>query len=89
LEYCIHLGDSIVQEWQQDGNQTFHKYYSKFNAANYGLSADKTQNVLWRIKHGELNKLSPLLIVLLIGTTNKKKSFNNMHSTKNIFFTLY
>lgn len=34
------------------------------------MSADRTQHLLWRIRNGELNNLSPLLVVLLIGTNN-------------------
>lgn len=66
----VFLGDSIMQGWQEEGNLTFHKYYSKYGVANYGISADRTQHLLWRIRNGELNNLKPLLIVLLIGTNN-------------------
>ncbi|OXA61025.1 platelet-activating factor acetylhydrolase IB subunit gamma [Folsomia candida] len=66
----LFLGDSITHEWNEDGNYTFHKYYAKYNAANYGVPADRTQHLLWRIRNGEIHNLNPLMVVLLIGTNN-------------------
>jgi lysophospholipase L1-like esterase len=65
----LFLGDSITEGWNEEGNATFHKYYGK-NVANYGISSDKTQHLLWRIRNGELDNLSPFLVILLIGTNN-------------------
>jgi lysophospholipase L1-like esterase len=37
---------------------------------NMGFGWDRTQNVLWRLRQGEFDGLSPEWIVLLIGTNN-------------------
>lgn len=48
----------------------FLRYYAPLGVANYGISADQTQHVLWRIMNGEIAGLNPRLIVLKIGTNN-------------------
>ena len=52
------------------GKEIWDQYYGKLNAANFGISGDKTQHVLWRIDQGELDGISPKVVVLLIGTNN-------------------
>jgi beta-glucosidase len=37
---------------------------------NLGYNADKTENVLWRLRNGEVDGLSPKAIVVMIGTNN-------------------
>jgi lysophospholipase L1-like esterase len=68
------LGDSIVRRWGAldypellaNWKQNFHGWH----AANFGWGADRTQNVLWRLEHGELDGVHPKVIVLLAGTNN-------------------
>lgn len=65
----LFLGDSITERWTSS-SQTWQKYYGKRNAANFGISGDRTQHVLWRIDNGELDGISPKVLVLMIGTNN-------------------
>jgi len=66
FDLCF-LGDSITDGWPGD---MFGKYFGKFNAVNFGIGGDRTENVLWRLENGELKGTSPKVIVLLIGTNN-------------------
>ncbi|MEN3336526.1 MAG: (4-O-methyl)-D-glucuronate---lignin esterase [Acidobacteriota bacterium] len=67
-------GDSIVRRWGAtdypqllaNWNENFHGW----NAADFGWGADRTENILWRLEHGELDGVSPRVIVLLAGTNN-------------------
>ena len=68
------LGDSITRRWgATDYPDLLANWRSNFigwNAANFGWGADLTQNILWRIANGELDKVNPKLIVLQVGTNN-------------------
>ena len=66
----VFLGDSITQGWEGAGKQTWDKHYAHRRAANFGIGGDKTQHVQWRLDHGNLDGLSPKLIVVLIGINN-------------------
>jgi beta-glucosidase len=66
----VFLGDSITQGWEGPGKDVWDKFYGDRNAANFGIGGDRTQHVLWRIDNGELDGISPKVLVLLIGTNN-------------------
>jgi lysophospholipase L1-like esterase len=71
----VFIGDSITDFWRRDdktkgGKAIWEKYYAPLHAVNLGLSGDRTQHVLWRLKNGDLTGLNPKLLVLLIGTNN-------------------
>lgn len=66
----IMIGDSITHGWENAGKEVWDQYYAKRNAVNMGFSGDKTQQVLWRLEHGEVNNINPKLAVLMIGTNN-------------------
>jgi lysophospholipase L1-like esterase len=68
----LFLGDSITDFWRNRGADVWAKYYAPRQAANFGISADRTQHVLWRVEHGELDGIKPKVVVLLIGTNNSK-----------------
>lgn len=66
----LFIGDSITAGWMSAGKEVWKKYYEGYNAANFGIGGDRTQGVLWRIENGELDGISPSVVVLLIGVNN-------------------
>jgi len=64
------IGDSITHSWENGGKKVWDKYYAKRNAFNIGFSGDRTEQVLWRFDHGELDGISPKAAVVMIGTNN-------------------
>ena len=66
----LFMGDSITDNWRSKGVNIWNKYYAPQHAANFGIGGDRTQHVLWRIEHGELDGIKPKVTVLMIGTNN-------------------
>lgn len=66
----LFLGDSITEGWAGNGKDVWAKNYADKKAANFGIGGDRTQHVLWRIENGELDGISPKVVVLMIGTNN-------------------
>lgn len=68
----LFLGDSITDGWRDPakGRPVWDRYFSEWKAVNFGISADRTQHVLWRLRHGEADGYHPKVVVLLIGTNN-------------------
>jgi len=52
------------------GQAVWNEYYSHRKAANIGIGEDRTENLLWRLDQGNVDGISPKLIVLLTGTNN-------------------
>jgi lysophospholipase L1-like esterase len=68
------VGDSITRRWGATDYPEFlanwKKNFHGWNAANFGWGGDTVQNVLWRLHHGELDKVNPKVIVVMAGTNN-------------------
>ena len=75
----IFLGDSLTSStrWSESWKTTFGAY----RHAIFGIGGDRTQNVLWRLEHGEVGALKPKLVVLLIGTNNIGTTANDVAAT--------
>lgn len=78
------IGDSITHFWggppiQPGGNRGANAWKDLFGdkrVLNLGFGWDRTQNVLFRIREGELDGLKPKTIVIHIGTNNLATSKN-------------
>lgn len=72
----LFIGDSITQGWEQTGANVWDKHYARRHAFNLGFSGDRTQHVLWRLRHNEVEGLSPKLAIVMIGTNNSNGNDN-------------
>ena len=67
----LFLGDSITAGWRgKAAKPTWDRYFAPLEAANFGIGGDRTEHVLWRIQNGELEGITPKVVVLMIGTNN-------------------
>jgi len=66
----LYIGDSIVQKFDTNGHRVWSYYYKSRNAINLGISGDRTEHVLWRLQHGNIDGLEPKLAVVMIGQNN-------------------
>lgn len=70
------IGDSITRRWgaAEPAYRALLEHWQKsfhgWNAANFGWGGDATQNILWRLDHGELEGVHPRVIVVMAGTNN-------------------
>jgi len=73
------IGDSITHMWggvpeeqtiHGRGDYLWDKYFGSRNAVNLGFGWDRTQHVLWRFEHGEIDGIHPKVAVVMIGTNN-------------------
>lgn len=64
------FGDSITEAWRTTGAEAWNRSFAPLRAGNFGISGDRTQQVLWRMQHGELDGLNPKVAIVLIGTNN-------------------
>jgi lysophospholipase L1-like esterase len=81
----LFVGDSIFELYESPESyvaedisyeDVWKHYYGDRGAVNLGFAGDDTANLLWRIQAGEIDGLSPSLVVLLIGANNIHKTFN-------------
>lgn len=74
----LFLGDSITDLWNVEadpqgnpgGKRVFSKYFGDVKVANFGISGDTTQGVLWRLQNGESKGHKPKAVMLMLGTNN-------------------
>ncbi|HBK45570.1 MAG TPA: acetylhydrolase [Xanthomonadaceae bacterium] len=73
----VMIGDSITHFWagpprgtRASGAESWQWLYGDRPVLNLGFGWDRTQNVLWRIRQGELDGLAPEWVVINIGTNN-------------------
>jgi para-nitrobenzyl esterase len=74
----LFLGDSITDLWNVEsdpfgnpgGKRVFNKHFADLKIANFGVSGDTTQGVLWGLQKGEGQGRKPKAVMLMIGTNN-------------------
>ena len=68
----VFIGDSITQGWEGNGKEVWEQFYAHRKAMNLGIGGDRTQHVLWRLDHGNLEGISPKAAIVMIGTNNHR-----------------
>jgi len=63
------LGDSIMDGWPRRGEWSWLQF-APYHPADFGISGDRTEHVLWRITNGELDGIHPKVVMIMIGTNN-------------------
>jgi lysophospholipase L1-like esterase len=66
----VFIGDSITEGWEKSGAPVWERHYKPMNGLALGFGGDRTENVLWRLLHGEVDGLAPKVAVLMFGTNN-------------------
>lgn len=73
------IGDSITHMWggvpadPEKGPgpvDLWKRYFAPRNTVNLGFGWDRTEHVLWRLQHGEIDNIRPKVAVVQIGTNN-------------------
>ncbi len=84
----VFIGDSITHLFEvmthantSRGGKLWKEHFTKYEPLNLGFGWDRTQNVLWRLDHGEVTGLQPKVFVILLGTNNLTGTANCRAST--------
>lgn len=64
------IGDSLTELWEHTGKADWDLHFAPLKAANLGLTADRTEHILERIRRLDFRRAKPELVVLLMGTNN-------------------
>ncbi len=89
------IGNSITHFWggepklkdadgkprKPNGPQAWDSAFGQHRVLNLGFGWDRTQNVLWRLNHGELDGIYPRLVIIHIGTNNTSETENARKNT--------
>ena len=82
------IGDSITHFWAEPpgaarvgGRPAWRHAFGDGVVANLGFGWDRTQNVLWRLRQGEFDGMTPGWVVINIGTNNLTGSGNARANT--------
>ncbi len=73
----VMIGDSITHFWsgapwakRSSGPLSWQRLFGDAPVLNLGFGYDRTQNILWRLRQGELDGISPRWVVINAGTNN-------------------
>lgn len=76
-EYVM-IGDSITHHWGGEpsgdsgkrGAASWKKLFGDHRVTNMGFGFDYADNAYYRVQHGELDGISPRVVIVLLGTNN-------------------
>ncbi|HEX6443231.1 MAG TPA: GDSL-type esterase/lipase family protein [Stellaceae bacterium] len=67
----IFFGDSLTERFETwDAPDLWRQHMAARGVLNAGVNGDRTEHLLWRLDHGNLDGPTPLGMVLLIGTND-------------------
>jgi lysophospholipase L1-like esterase len=89
------IGNSITHFWggeprlkyadgtprKPNGPKSWDSLFHNYRVLNMGFGWDRTQNVLWRLDHNELDALHPRVVIINIGTNNTSQTPNARMNT--------
>ncbi|KAG8226370.1 hypothetical protein J437_LFUL007728 [Ladona fulva] len=64
----LFIGDSLVTHLSH--TNAWSRWFAPMHALCFGMGGDQTQHVLWRVLNGELDGISPKIVVVFVGTNN-------------------
>jgi lysophospholipase L1-like esterase len=77
----IFFGDSLIQRWP---THMWDQDFASRGGINGGIDGDRTDNLVWRLAHGNLAGPPSRLIVLLIGTNDLGHSWSPVQAAQGI-----
>lgn len=71
----VFIGDSITHFWSPEdgigyGTEVWQEFYGSREVLNLGFGFDRAQNMLWRIKNGEMTNQTPKAVIINAGTNH-------------------
>ena len=66
----VMFGDSITHFWEWKHPDSWAALTNGHSVLNCGYGGDRTQHLLWRLEHGELDGYTAKNVAILIGTNN-------------------
>jgi beta-glucosidase len=66
----VFVGDSITHNWEKEHLPLWDAMWGRYHPLNLGYGGDRTENLLWRLQHGEIDGIRPKVVVMMIGTNN-------------------
>ena len=68
------MGDFLTDDFRGNNKNgvpaIYERAFGRYRPANFGQGGDYTQHVLWRLQNGELDGITPRVMMLMIGGTN-------------------
>lgn len=66
----LFFGDSLTERFPHDAPLVWREHMQTRGVLNAGISGDRSENLLWRLRNGNLDGAAPSLVILLIGTND-------------------